>query len=102
MRKSQFLSVLAALLLVFAGQACASNFGAFEGGVLRIEPPRKVRVYKRDSTVTYRTITVNRPGFFVRDARWSGDKIAVYVSCPGDKDGKVFLYYSFVGYKVIN
>ena len=102
MRKSLFLSVLAALLLVVAGQACASNFGAFEGGVLRVEPPRKVRVYKRDSTVTYRTITVNRSGFFVRDARWSGDKIAVYVSCPNDKDGKVFLYYSFVGYKVIN
>ena len=102
MHKSLFLSVLVALLLVFAGQACASNFGAFEGGVLRVEPPRKVRVYKRDSTVTYRTITVNRSGFFVRDARWSGDKIAVYVSCPNDKNGKIFLYYSFVGYKVIN
>ena len=48
------------------------------------------------------TITINRPGFFVRDARWSGDKIAVYVSCPNDKNGKIFLYYSFVGYKVIN
>ena len=102
MRKSLFLSVLVALLLVFAGLACASNFGAFEGGVLRIDPPRRVRVYKRNSTVTYRTITVNRPGFFVRDARWSGDKIAVYVSCPGDKDSKVLLYYSLVGYKVIN
>ena len=102
MRKSLFLSVLAAVLLVVAGQACASNFGAFEGGVLRIEPPRKVRVYKRDSTVTYRTITINRPGFFVRDARWSGDKIAVYVSCPNDKNGKIFLSYSFVGYKVIH
>ena len=69
---------------LFPTQAHASGFGEYEGGLLKIEPPRVVKIYKK-STMTPKVISIGSTEYSIQDARWQGNELVVTLV---EKNGK--------------
>ena len=79
----------------------ATGFGDFEGGLLKIEPPRRIWIYKKNSTTTRCALSIGSSEFVgISDARWVGPELAVYLV---EKDGDVVvrLYSSTTTFKKV-
>lgn len=89
-----------ALLLCPTACSAASGFLGYEGSLLKIDDPRKLRIYQPGSRTNYRMVHVTRPSLTITDARWQGDSLAVYVKDPSGAS-MILLYSSFTNYRVV-
>ena len=89
------------LCLLFPLGAEAAGFGDFEGGLLKIEPPKKLWIYKKNSTTTRCAISIGSSEYVgISDARWVGPELAVYL-VEKDGDTVIRLYSSTTTFKKV-
>jgi hypothetical protein len=94
--------ILCALLAIFwsfPSAAFAAGFGDYEGGVLKIEPPRIVRIYKKGSS-TSKSISIGASSYSIQDARWQGSELVVTLV---EKNGRqtVRVYKDTASYRTV-
>ena len=73
-----------AICWLFSSQAHASGFGEYESGLLKIEPPRVIKIYKKGSMTT-KNISIGATQYSIQDARCQGSELVVTLV---EKNGK--------------
>ena len=73
---AMYVALATAFCWLFPTQAFAAGFGEYEGGLLRIEPPRAIQIYKRGS-MTSKKISIGATQYSIQDARWQGSEVVV-------------------------
>ena len=102
MKKTFFSFFVCGLLVLLATQTSASGFGDFEGGLLRIEQPRKVLIYKGNSTSTSCAISIGSTEYVgISDAHWEGPLLAISL-VEKDGDNVIRIYSSTTTFKTVH
>lgn len=99
MERLGIVAVALMLCFFFPTRTEASGFGDFEGGLLKIEPPRRLWIYRKNSTTTRCAIAIGSSEYVgISDARWVGAELAVYL-VEKDGDTVIRLYSSTTTFK---
>ena len=73
-KKTLLLLLPLCLCLLLGGEALASGWGDYEGGMLKIYPPRALRIFKYGRTDAATTITIGDGNYAIVSAAWNGPK----------------------------
>lgn len=87
------------LPLFSASMAEAAGFGEYKGGILKIESPRTVRIYKKGSSAS-KSIQIGTSEYTVRSVRWQRSELIVMLMDKNDRQA-VRLYKDTAYYRII-
>ena len=89
-----------AFCVLFPIPAYATGFGEYEGGLLKIEPPRVVKIYKK-GTMTAKVISIGATQYAIQDARWQGSELVVTLV---EKNGRqaIRVYKDTTSYRTVS